>query len=301
NACLNSDGQITDWQHDAYGFTHMGRPRPSPGHSNLQPAWWREPPITPAPKEPLLMAEAGIHRNLEPIYEFANTYLTKHFVADGPLRTSSTRGLGAFANVFAIESFMDELAEVADRDPIDFRLDHLTDTRARTVLETLRASAPSPLTEKNTGRGVSIARYKNLQTYAAVMVDVQVGDDGVVALRRAFICADAGLIIDPDGLCNQLEGGFVQAASWSLKEQVTWDADGITSRDWDSYPILSFSEIPKLQTFLIEQPNRAALGAGEASTGPTPAAIANAIFDAVGVRMRSVPFAPERLREAAAL
>jgi CO/xanthine dehydrogenase Mo-binding subunit len=108
------------------------------------------------------------------------------------------------------------------------------------------------------------------------------------------------LIIDPDGLCNQLEGGFIQAASWSLKEQVTWDADGITSRDWDSYPILSFSEIPRLQTFLIEQPDLEALGAGEASTGPTPAAIANAIFDAVGVRVRSVPFTPERLREAAA-
>lgn len=299
-ACLDNAGRITDWQHEAYGFSHMGRPLPSPGCSNLQPAWWREQPRAPLPKQPLLMAEAGIHRNMEPIYSFANKRLVKHFVAQGPLRTSSMRGLGAFANVFAIESFMDELARTAGRDPIDFRLDHLTDPRARTVLETLRARAPAPLPEKNAGRGVSIARYKNQQTYAAIMVDLQVRDDGSVCLRRVYIAADAGLIIDPDGLCNQLEGGFIQAASWSLKEQVSWDADGITSRDWDSYPILSFSEIPELQTFLIEQPHLPALGAGEASTGPTPAAIANAIFHAVSVRVRAVPFTPERVRAAAA-
>jgi nicotinate dehydrogenase subunit B len=299
-ASLDNAGRISRWQHEAYGFTHMGRPRPSPGYSNLQSAQWRARPIAAVPKEPLMMAEAGIHRNLEPMYAFPNKRLVKHFVAEGPLRTSSTRGLGAFANVFAIESFMDELAHHAGRDPIEFRLDHLTDCRARTVLETLRERAPAPSDASNIGRGVAIARYKNQQTYAAIMVDAQVNNDGQILLKRAFIAADAGLIIDPDGLVNQLEGGFIQSASWTLKEQVSWDADGITSKDWDSYPILAFSEVPEIKTFLIEQPDQPALGAGEASTGPTPAAIGNAVFDAIGVRVRAVPFSVAQLRQAAA-
>jgi nicotinate dehydrogenase subunit B len=246
------------------------------------------------------MAEAGIHRNLEPIYAFPRKRLHKHFVAEGPLRTSSTRSLGAFANVFAIESFMDELAHAAGRDPIEFRLAHLHDQRAREVSELLQARTPQPLSGENCGRGVAIARYKNQQTYAAVMVDLQVQANGSILLQRAYIAADAGLAIDPDGLCNQLEGGFIQAASWSLKEQVSWDAGGISSRDWDSYPILTFREIPEVQTFLVERSAKPPMGAGEASTGPTPGAIANAIFDAVGVRARAVPFTPERLRTAAA-
>lgn len=168
------------------------------------------------------------------------------------------------------------------------------------MLETLQSQAPLPLDHSNAGRGVALARYKNKQTYAAIMVDVRVDDDGRVSLQRAFIAADAGLVIDPDGLVNQLEGGFVQAASWTLKEEVCWDEDGITSRDWDSYPILTFSEIPTIATYLVERPHQPALGAGEASTGPTPAAIANAIFAASGIRARTLPFTPARLREAAA-
>jgi nicotinate dehydrogenase subunit B len=300
SASLDDAGLICDWQHEAYGFTHMGRPRPSPGHTNLQPAWWRERPIPPVPKQPLLMAEAGIHRNLEPIYSFKQQRLIKHFVADGPLRTSSTRSLGAFANVFAIESFMDELAHAAGRDPIEFRLAHLSDPRARTLLETLQDHAPEPLRKNGNGRGVALARYKNQQTYAAILIDLAVADDGEVGLQRAWIAADAGLVIDPDGLRNQLEGGFIQAASWALKESVTWDAERVTSRDWDSYPILSFSEVPQVETILIERAAEPPVGAGEARTGPTPAAIANAIFDAVAVRVRTIPFTPAQLRRAAA-
>ena len=214
----------------------------------------------------------GIHRNLEPIYELPQKHLMKHLVAESPLRTSSLRSLGAFANVFAIESFVDELAHAAERDPFEFRLAHLKDPRARTVLTTLRDRAPSP--SDDLGRGIALARYKNRQTWCAILVDLRVTDDAEIRLERALIVADAGLVIDPDGIINQLEGGFIQAASWTLKEAVDWDVEGITTRDWESYPILRFSEVPSIDTVLVDRPLERSLGAGEASTGPTPAAIA---------------------------
>lgn len=298
-ASLNADGAIIDWRHDAYSFSHNGRPRPSKGYSNLQSAWWRAEPILPPPRQPAMMAEVGIHRNMQPIYAFPRQRLFKHFVPNSPLRTSSLRSLGAFVNVFAIESFIDEVAHATNSDPIAFRLAHLVDDRGRQVLEALRDTVPAPSAEHNAGRGIAFARYKNRQTFAAVLVDLHVADDGRVTLDRAFITADAGLVIDPDGLTNQLEGGFIQAASWTLKEEVSWDHECVTSRDWDSYPILRFSEIPDIATILLARPDEPALGAGEASTGPTPAAIANAIFDAVGVRVRDLPFTPDRVRAAA--
>ena len=237
---------------------------------------------------------------MEPIYDFPQQQLVKHFVAESPLRTSSLRSLGAFANVFAIESFMDELATSAEQDPFEFRLAHLTDNRARAVLEVLREQAPAIPTGNGAGRGIALARYKNRQTWCALLVDLHVTDDARVCLDHVVITADSGLVIDPDGLINQLEGGFIQAASWSLTEEVRWDADGVTSRDWDSYPILTFSEVPTIRTHLLDRPLERALGAGEASTGPTPAAIANAIRSATGIRVRDIPFTPENLRRAAA-
>jgi CO/xanthine dehydrogenase Mo-binding subunit len=202
--------------------------------------------------------------------------------------------------VFAIESFMDELAHAAGADPIGFRLDHLEDPRARAVLTALAERAPVRPAADSAGRGVAIARYKNRQTWCAVLVDLTVGDDAIVRLDHVVIVADAGLVVDPDGLVNQLEGGFIQAASWTLKEEVRWDADGVTTLDWETYPILTFPEIPVIETHLIDRPLERSLGVGEASTGPTPAAIANAIFDAKGVRVRSLPFTPDRIRVAAA-
>ena len=299
-ASLDSNGRIVDWRHEAYSFSHIGRPRPTPGYSNLQSAWLREKAMAPPPRRALKFAEVGIHRNLTPIYDFAEPYLVKHLVADSPLRTSSLRSLGAFANVFAIESFMDELALAAEVDPFDLRLAHLSDPRALQVLQQLRQSLAAHEPIASGGRGIALARYKNQQTYCAIGVDVTVSDIGEVRLQRAVISADAGLVIDPDGLINQLEGGFIQAASWTLKEAVEWNADGITSRDWDSYPILRFSEIPEIETHILPS-SGPAMGAGEASTGPTPAAIANAVCAATGLRVRSLPMTPERLRETAAL
>ncbi len=296
-ASLDADGRIIDWRHESFSFSHNGRPRPTPGFSNLQSSWWRAEPRAPAPRVPARFPEVGIHRNLEPIYGFAQKHLMKHLVAESPLRTSSLRSLGAFANVFAIESFMDELAHAAGQDPFEFRLAHLSDPRARTVLTTLRDHAPS--LSDGTGRGIALARYKNRQTWCAILVDARVTDDAQIRLEQALITADAGLVIDPDGIVNQLEGGFIQAASWTLKEAVDWDAEGITTRDWESYPILRFSEVPDIETVLVDRPLERSLGAGEASTGPTPAAIANAVFAATGLRLRTLPFTPDRVRQAA--
>ena len=146
-----------------------------------------------------------------------------------------------------------------------------------------------------------MARYKNAKSWCAVAVEAEVGDDAKVVLRRAVIAADAGEVVDPDGLAAQLEGGFVQAASWTLREAVTWDRDGITSRDWETYPILRFDEIPEIDTVLVDRPGEPFLGAGKAACGPAGAAIANAVFDATGVRARRLPLTPQALREAAAV
>ena len=146
---------------------------------------------------------------------------------------------------------------------------------------------------------MAFAQYKNRQCYAAVIVDLHVDrNSGQIRLERAVIAADAGKIVNPDGLSNQLEGGFVQAASWTLNEEVRFDQGGITSRDWDSYPILRFPNSPKIETVLIDRPQMPFLGSGEAAIGPTPAAIANAVFDAIGVRLREIPFTPVRVRAA---
>ena len=236
-------------------------------------------------------------RNSEPLYRFPRQQVISHPVADSPLRTSSLRSLGAQMNVFAIESFMDELAFAAGVDPADIRRRHLThDRRAIRVLDAaldLSGGLQGP-------RGMAIARYKNQQSCVAMVIEASVSDDASVTAQRAWIAADAGRAVDRDGLVNQLEGGAVQALSWCLKEAVAFDADGVTSVDWDSYPILRFSEVPRMETVILDYPGLGPLGAGEATMGPASAALANAVFAAAGVRVRDLPMTPERLREAAA-
>jgi CO/xanthine dehydrogenase Mo-binding subunit len=210
--------------------------------------------------------------------------------------------LGAYGNVFAIESFMDELAQAAGTDPVEFRLAHHSDPRARAVIEAaveLAGGLTAPGGVDAPGRGLGFARYENTKTYAAVIAEVRVDPrSGLIDLHRGWIAADAGEVIDPDGLVNQLEGGFVQAASWTLKEQVGFDHSGVTTRDWESYPILRFSETPELTTRLLDRPDAPPLGAGEATTGPTAAAIANAVYQATGARLRALPLRPDRVRVA---
>jgi CO/xanthine dehydrogenase Mo-binding subunit len=294
-------GRIAAWDQDIVSLPHAGRPLPVRGHSNLLAAAHLETPWPRIPARPARAAHAGIHRNGDPLYAVPEKRIVKSFVPSGPLRASSTRGLGALANVFAIECFVDELARHNDEDPFAFRLRHLNDPRAIAVLKRLRALLPARTVHPFHGRGIAFAQYKNAQTYCAVAVDVAI-DEAPVAIRleRAWIVADAGLVIDPDGLTNQLEGGFVQAASWTLCEAVEWNADAVTSVDWETYPILRFDRIPPIETTLIDRPECRALGAGEASVGPVAAAIGNAIADAAGVRLRDLPLTADRLVRALA-
>jgi nicotinate dehydrogenase subunit B len=218
------------------------------------------------------------------------------------VRVSSLRSLGAFANIFAIESFMDELAEAAGMDPVAFRLEYLADDRAREVVEAAaERMGPRGGREFGHGVGLAFAQYKNVQCYAAVAVELHVDDATAgIQLDRAIVAADAGAVIDPKGLANQLEGGVLQSASWTLKEQVTFDETRITSSDWAGYPILTFPEAPEVDVVLLDRPALPPVGAGEATQGPTAAAIANALYDAIGVRVRDLPLTADRVRAAVA-
>jgi CO/xanthine dehydrogenase Mo-binding subunit len=299
-ASLNAEGDVIDWNHDVWAYTHSGRPRARVGTLGMLAAWHLAEPIPRPEARPSMGTHVGIHRNADPLYSFPRRRIVKHFLPESPLRVSALRSLGAYANVFAIESFMDELAHASGADPIEYRLRHLADARARAVLEAAAAKAgweKGPESEDR-GWGVAFARYKNRQCYVAVVVELSVNrESGHIGLERAIIAADAGQIVNPDGLSNQLEGGFVQAASWTLKEKVNFDAYGVISVDWDSYPILRSSEAPAVETVLLNRPGQPYLGSGEAAMGPAGAAIANGVFDAVGVRLRELPFTPERVLE----
>jgi nicotinate dehydrogenase subunit B len=304
-ASLDAEGKISAWSHDVYSYSHLGRPFfASNAGALLAARTLAEPLPVPRPR-PMLARQVGIHRNAEPLYDLPAPRIIKHLVGRPPLRTSSLRSLGAFGNIFAIESAMDELAHAAGTHPLAFRLAHLRDERARAVIEAgavradFRGPKPPGSEQCPRGRGMAYSRYENSKCHAAVFVELEVDLQSYeIRLLRAVIAADAGQVIDPDGLENQLEGGFIQAASWTLKEQVSFDTRRITSLDWATYPILTFEEVPPVETVLLDRPDRRALGAGEASTGPTPAAIANAVFDACGARLRVTPFTPARLRAA---
>jgi nicotinate dehydrogenase subunit B len=239
-------------------------------------------------------------RNGEPLYDFPAKRIVHHLIPETPVRTSSLRGLGATLNVFAIECFMDERAERAGEDPVAYRLSVLSDVRARAVVERVaRMSAWMAETPPGTGRGrgIGFARYKNLAAYAAAVAEVEV--DESVRLLRVWCAADAGLVINPDGAINQLEGGIIQAASWALKEGVRLDGTGISSRDWESYPVLRFSEVPEVSVELVNpSADSPPLGVGEASGGPTVAAIGNAVAHALGARLRDLPLTRERVMAA---
>lgn len=302
-ASLDTEGAVIDWNHDVWSYPHFGRARAGSRSSGLLAAWHLDEPYSKPLPQPVLGPHVGGHRNADPLYSFPRKRIVKHFVPQSPLRTSALRGLGAYANVFAIESFMDELAHAAGSDPVEFHLQHLQDERAQAVVRAAAQKAGWQPNMRNRtdgrGRGIAFAQYKNRQCYTAVVVELQVDrSSGQINLDRAIIAADAGQIVSADGLSNQLEGSFTQSASWTLYEQVNYDQQGITSRDWDTYPILFFPQAPKIETVLLNRPGLPFLGAGEAAQGPAPAAIANAIFDAVGIRLRIIPFTPERVKAA---
>jgi nicotinate dehydrogenase subunit B len=211
-----------------------------------------------------------------------------------PIRCSALRTLGAQGNVFAIESFLDELAAERGEDTVAFRLRHLSDPRARDVIKSVAKRANwKPANQPGVGYGIGFARYKNTGAYCAVVAEVEGAED--IRVRKLTIAVDVGEAINPDGVINQIEGGAIQAVSWTLKEQVRFDRQRVTSSMWSSYPILRFSEVPEVQVEVIARPEIDPVGAGEAAHGPTTAAIANAVFDALSVRVRNLPITRDSL------
>ncbi len=303
SGAVDKNGRITAWSHESFSDTHIGRPRtgiPGEGPARLLAARYRAEPVREIPPRPIRAHHGGIHRNMEPLYDFGTPRLVKHLVRDLPHRTSALRTLGAFANIFALESFVDELAHAAGIDAVALRLRHLADPRARACIEAVagRIGGLDAIGD-GTGRGIAFARYKNTKAYAAVGVELTVDNAARIRLARSVIAGDAGYIVDPVGVRAQFEGGFMQAASWTLFEAVTHAPDGITSRDWETYPIMGFDAVPDIETILLNRPDSDFLGAGEAVCGPTAAAIANAVFRATGVRARRLPLTPDMLRFAA--
>jgi len=298
---VSDDGAIVDWQYEVWSCTHNMRPGNQNG-VNLLAAGHIENPLKPAPPAEVGLPAGGGDRNAVPTYEFASQKIVDHFIPGMPLRVSALRALGGFGNVFAVESFMDEMANLAGADPVAFRLKHLKDERARAVLEKAaeKASWKEGLkSDGRLGRGVAFSRYETTKTYVAMIADVSVDRaNGRVKVERVTAAVDAGQIINPDGLSNQIEGGIIQGSSWTLKEAVKFDRQRILTRDWASYPIMTFAEVPAVDIVLIDRPEQASLGAGEASQGPISAAIANAIFHATGVRLRDLPFTPDRVKAA---
>jgi nicotinate dehydrogenase subunit B len=297
HAVVDESGRPADWTTEIWSGRHGSRPG---GGGNLLAAEALPNPPPPPPATESSSPPGAGTRNAEPLYDFPAKRIVHHLIAETPVRTSSLRGLGATLNVFAIESFMDELAEQAGKDPVAYRLAVLSDARARAVVERaarMSAWASGIPPGSGRGRGIGFARYKNLAAYAAVVAEVEL--DERVRLLRVWCAADGGLVVNPDGAINQLEGGIIQAASWALKERVRLDGNGISSRDWESYPVLRFSEVPEVTVELVDPiADRPPLGIGEASGGPTVAAIGNAVAHALGARLRDLPLTRDRVMAA---
>lgn len=282
-ARLDRSGKITHWQYALWTDSHSTRPGGEPG--NLLTARSLEKPFS----QPSSGYSGGGYRNSEPYYAIPNLKIDAHFF-EGPLRVSALRSLGAYANVFAIESFMDELAEKAGKEPLEFRMMHLEDDRAVAVVKKLQELTQSEKTKPGEGIGFAFSRYKNVATYCAVAAKLAANPKtGQARVLKMWSVIDAGEVINPDGIKNQTEGGLIQAASWTLKEEVRFDREHVSSRDWVSYPIFRFSDVPETEVVVIDRPTEKPLGAGEAAQGPAAAAIVNAIYRACGQRIRNLP------------
>ncbi|MEA2835569.1 MAG: hypothetical protein QOD89_119 [Bradyrhizobium sp.] len=293
-ADLNAHGEIVDWRHSIWGNGHVARP----GRAALPALLAGTEIANPFPRtvatNPPQATGGGADRNSVPLYDFPSWTVECHRLLTMRIRTSALRTLGAQGNVFAIESFLDELAAERGEDPLAFRLRHLSDPRARDVIQSAARRANwKPHKQSGVGYGIGFARYKNTGAYCAVVAEIEGAEE--LRVRRLTIAVDVGEAINPDGVINQIEGGAIQATSWVLKEQVRFDRERITSSTWSSYPILRFSEVPEVQVELIARPELDPVGAGEAAHGPTTAAIANAVFDCLGVRVRSLPITRDSL------
>jgi len=302
SAGLDAGGRIRTWRQDVWSNGFIGRPG-SGGEPRLLALAHLAggQPMSPAPDGPPTGA-MGSTRNAVPGYDIPDRVIVRHRLLAMPIRTSSLRSLGAFLNVFAIESFMDELAAAAGADPVEFRLAHLTDPRGRRVIEQAAQMSgwaggggwPGP--GDGTGFGLGYARYKGTSGYCAAVARVEADTD--VRVSHLWLAVDVGRVINPDGVINQVEGGAVQSASWALRERVSFDRTRVTSVNWDTYPILRFTEVPQVEAVIVAAPDQRETGAGEVAQGPVAGAIGNAVADAVGVRVRDLPLTREQVARA---
>jgi nicotinate dehydrogenase subunit B len=299
-ASIDAGNRIVDWQHLVWSNSHAGRPVNGGG---VLVGGEVSPPFAPPIPKPIPMPEGDGDRNANPLYALPNMRVLYYFLKEMPLRVSAIRGLGAHLNVFSIECMLDELAKAADVDPLAFRLAHMQDERAIAVMQAAAGKFGWERRQIGDGRrgcGMAFARYKNQGAYCAVMIEVTVDrDSGSIKVGRVVAAVDAGQCVNPDGLRNQLEGGVVQSLSWAIREAVTFDSFHRTSFDWSAYPIFRFSDVPdRVEVFVLDRAGMPFLGAGEASQGPTSAALANALADATGERLRDMPFTPEKIKAA---
>jgi CO/xanthine dehydrogenase Mo-binding subunit len=297
SASLDATGKIVDWRYDLWSNTHSARPGTAGALLSGQLMAAAFPPDAPV----MAITPLGNgDRNAIPLYTIPNQRVLWHFIADMPLRVSSLRGLGAYANVFSIESFMDQLAKEANADPVEFRLKHMDDPRARKVMTTVAeafnwSNEPLPA---GRGRGFAFAKYKNHAAYLAQAMDIDVDQEtGRIHISRIVSAVDCGEAVNLDSIRNQTEGGIIQSLSWTMYEAVNFDNTHITSSDWQTYPIMRFSGLPdSIDVHVVNNPGSPYLGVAEAAQGPTSAALANAIANATGKRLYDLPFSPARVK-----
>ena len=297
-ARLTDDGRISHWHHELWANGYSSRPGRSVVPTLLGASQRAHGQPIPLAINPPLAAGGGSDRNAVPGYSFENTHAVNHRLTVMPIRTSAMRALGAFANVFAIESFMDELAHLSGQDPLQFRQLHMTDPRSLTVLDAVvnRSTWWQQQREEGVGHGLAWARYKNTSAWCAVLARVQAGK--TLRVLNLDVAVDVGRVVDLDGVINQTEGGALQGMSWTLKEAVQFDRTRITTQSWADYPILRFSEVPQLSIHVLDQPDQPSLGAGESVQGPVAGALGNALFNALGVRVRQLPLSQDHILQA---
>jgi nicotinate dehydrogenase subunit B len=300
-AAVGAGGDVVAWETQAW------LPIATQGLPNI-------PLLAPAEagiNQPLGRSTGLISQNIDPPYRVGAVHAVVHWVEDSPFRTSNIRAPGKVANSFAVESFVDEICALAKADPVAFRLARITNPRGHEVLQRAAArmgwqSRPSPRPADPgaavlTGRGISYVHYKQAETHVAIGMEVTVERaTGVIRVTRVVCAQDCGLMINPDNVASQLEGNILQTISRTLHEEIVFDRDRVTSVNWASYPILRFDEVPTIELDMIQRVDEPPLGVGEAAAAPVPAALANAVFDATGVRLRDVPFRPERVKAALA-
>ncbi|WP_158215428.1 xanthine dehydrogenase family protein molybdopterin-binding subunit [Candidimonas nitroreducens] len=296
---VDENARVLDWRHTVWGPGHSLRPGRA-DTPTLLGSWYtaRPSPARPAVNAPAA-AGGGADRNIVPLYDFPCSALVCHRVDGLPLRASAQRALGAFGNVYAIEAMVDDIALAHGLDPLQFRLDNLSDPRAAAVLR--KACEMARWHERgqaapDTGLGLGFARYKTQGAYCAVVARVEVTHE--LRVRHLYIAVDVGEVINPEGVVQQIEGGAIQATSWALYEEAHFDAYGLVDGDWESYPILRFSQVPEVSVEILPGNGHPPVGAGEPSLGPAAAAIGNALRAALGVRVRSLPLTPDAIARA---